>query len=72
MGREGRNGALCRSGLGRGPPRLLRDGEDGAVLAKRRIADSLLGIAELQELVAEHPTADEELVMGIEIDRGLS
>jgi transposase len=45
--------------------------EDGAVLAKRRVADSVVGISELHELVAEHAADEEEIVVGIETDRGL-
>jgi transposase len=45
--------------------------QDGAVLAKRRVADSVGGLRELHELVAEHAEDDEEVVVGIEIDRGL-
>jgi hypothetical protein len=44
---------------------------DGAVLGKRRVPDSVAGIGELHELVAEHAEDDEEVVVGIEIDRGL-
>jgi len=45
--------------------------EDGAVLGKRRVLDSVACIGELHELVAEHAEDDEEVVVGIEIDRGL-
>jgi len=45
--------------------------EDGMVLAKRRVPDSVAGIGELHELIAEHAEKDEEVVVGIEIDRGL-
>ena len=45
--------------------------EDGAVLGKRRVTDSVTGIRELHELVAEHAGEDEPVVVGIEIDRGL-
>jgi Transposase/Transposase IS116/IS110/IS902 family len=45
---------------------------DGEVLAKRRVADSVSGVGELHALVAEHAGQDdEEVVVGIEIDRGL-
>ena len=44
---------------------------DGAVLAKRRVPDSVLGISELHELVGEHAGEDEDIVVGIETDRGL-
>ena len=47
---------------------------DGDLLAKRRIADSLAGVAELHGLIAEHlgETAEpDQVVVGIEKDRGL-
>jgi Transposase/Transposase IS116/IS110/IS902 family len=43
---------------------------DGTVLGKRRVPDSVAGIGELHEMVAEH-SDDDEVVVGIEIDRGL-
>ena len=46
-------------------------GEDGMVLAKRRVDDSVAGIGDLHGLVAEHAGDDEAVVVGIEIDRGL-
>ena len=45
--------------------------EDGMVLGKRRVPDSVAGIGELHGLVAEHAEEDEAVVVGIEIDRGL-
>lgn len=45
--------------------------EDGRVLGKRRVLDSVAGIGELHDLVAEHTEDDEPVVVGIEIDRGL-
>jgi len=45
--------------------------QDGAVLGKRRVPDSVAGIGELHELVAEHAEDDEAVAVGIEIDRGL-
>ena len=45
--------------------------QDGTVLGKRRVADSVAGIGELHELVAEHAEDDEAVAVGIEIDRGL-
>jgi hypothetical protein len=45
--------------------------QDGTVLGKRRIPDSVSGIGELHSLVAEHAEDDEEVAVGIEIDRGL-
>jgi hypothetical protein len=45
--------------------------EDGRILGKRRVPDSVAGIGELHGLVAEHTGGDEAVVVGIEIDRGL-
>jgi transposase len=45
--------------------------EDGQVLGKRRVPDSVAGIGELHDLVAEHAGDEEAIVVGIEIDRGL-
>jgi hypothetical protein len=45
--------------------------EDGRVLAKRRVPDTVAGIGDLHALVAEHGDDDEPVVVGIEIDRGL-
>ncbi len=45
--------------------------EDGTVLAKRRVPDSVVGIGELHALVAEQAKDDDVVVVGIEIDRGL-
>jgi deazaflavin-dependent oxidoreductase (nitroreductase family) len=46
--------------------------EDGRVLGKRRVPDSVVGIGELHALVAEHADDDDdEIVVGIEVDRGL-
>lgn len=45
--------------------------EDGEVLGKRRVPDSVVGIGDLHGLVAEHAGDDEAVVVGIEIDRGL-
>jgi Transposase/Transposase IS116/IS110/IS902 family len=45
--------------------------EDGMVLAKRHVPDSVAGIGELHGFVAEHAVDDEPVVVGIEIDRGL-
>ena len=44
---------------------------DGTVLGRRKVSDSVSGIGELHELVAEHVEGDEPVVVGIEIDRGL-
>jgi transposase len=45
--------------------------EAGGVLGKRRIADGVDGLAELHDLVGTHVEQPEEVVVGIEIDRGL-
>ena len=45
--------------------------EDGTVLGKRRVPDSVAGIGELHTLVAEQADENEAVVVGIEIDRGL-
>ena len=45
--------------------------EDGMVLAKRRVPDSVTGIGDLHGLIAEHAGDGEAVVVGIEIDRGL-
>jgi len=45
--------------------------EDGVVLGKRRVPDSVVGIGALHGLVAEHGDDDQAVVVGIEIDRGL-
>jgi len=45
--------------------------QDGTVLGKRRVPDSVTGIGEIHGLVAEHAADDEPVVVGIEIDRGL-
>jgi hypothetical protein len=47
---------------------------EGAVLARRRIPDSLVGVSELHTLVAEHLGDDDDpqsVIVGIEKDRGL-
>jgi hypothetical protein len=44
---------------------------EGTVLGKRRVPDSVSGIGELHELVSAHAQDDEQVVVGIEIDRGL-
>ena len=45
--------------------------EDGVVLGKRRVPDSVVGIGDLHGLIAEHAGDDEAVVVGIETDRGL-
>jgi hypothetical protein len=47
---------------------------EGAVLARKRIPDSLLGVIELHALVADHLSDDDDandVIVGIEKDRGL-
>ena len=46
-------------------------GESGEVLSRRRVAHSVRGVGELHELVSEFADEDEQVVVGIEIDRGL-
>jgi transposase len=46
-------------------------GQDGSVLATRRIADGLAGVGELHALVAAHAEQPEEVAIGVETDRGL-
>ncbi|MEX2554604.1 MAG: transposase [Actinomycetota bacterium] len=45
--------------------------EPGRVLAKDRIPDGIEGVARLHVIVADHVGDDEELAIGIELDRGL-
>src|ERR1700730_2422616 len=45
--------------------------EQGKVLGKRRVVDGLEGVRRLHELVAEHASEPEQVVVGIETDRGL-
>lgn len=45
--------------------------EDGAVLVSGRVPDTVEGVARLHAMVAEHAESPEEVVVGIEIDRGL-
>jgi transposase len=45
--------------------------EQGKLLGKRRVSEGLEGVRRLHELVAEHAEAPEQVVVGIEIDRGL-
>jgi transposase len=45
--------------------------EDGMVLGKRRVADSVAGIGELHDLVGQYAEVEESVIVGIEIDRGL-
>jgi hypothetical protein len=45
--------------------------EAGEVLGKRRVPDSVEGLGQLHELVGAHAEEPDEVVVGIEIDRGL-
>ena len=45
--------------------------EAGEVLARKRIPDSLVGVRALNELLAEHAEEPDEVIVGIEKDRGL-
>ena len=45
--------------------------ETGTVLARGRIPDGVEGVARLHEMVAEHASDPTDVVVGIELDRGL-
>jgi hypothetical protein len=45
--------------------------EAGAVLVRRRLPEGLAGIRSLHELIADHAEMPDEVVTGIETDRGL-
>jgi hypothetical protein len=45
--------------------------ETGAVVSKKRIPDTLAGMSALHELLAKHADNPEEVLVGIEKDRGL-
>lgn len=45
--------------------------ERGEVLAKERVADGLHGVARLHAVVAEYGDDTDDVIVGIEIDRGL-
>ena len=45
--------------------------EEGKVLGKRRVPDGVEGVRLINELVAAHAEEVGEVVVGIEIDRGL-
>lgn len=45
--------------------------DDGAVLATARVTEGLEGIGRLHALVADHAAGPAEVVVGIELDRGL-
>ncbi len=44
---------------------------DGRVLGRRRVPDGLAGVAEIHALLAEHIEEPSEVVVGVELDRGL-
>src|SRR6266542_1540225 len=44
---------------------------DGKVLAKDRIPEGVQGVAQLHEMVAVHAEEPSDVVVGIELDRGL-
>ena len=44
---------------------------EGQVLGKRRITEGVSGLAELHSLVADHADEPDEVIVGIETDRGL-
>lgn len=45
--------------------------EQGAVLAKGRVPDGVEGVAGLHEIVAAHAEEPDDVLVGIEVDRGL-
>ncbi|MDE3083508.1 MAG: IS110 family transposase [Acidobacteriota bacterium] len=45
--------------------------EAGDVLARKRIPDTLMGVRSLHELLGEHAEEPEDVIVGIEKDRGL-
>ena len=45
--------------------------ESGKRLASRRLPEGLAGISQLHELIAGHADEPEQVVVGIETDRGL-
>ena len=45
--------------------------EAGRALARRRLGEGVAGIGALHALIAEHAAEPEEVVVGIETDRGL-
>jgi hypothetical protein len=67
----GRPGGLCRRGLGRGHHEACLLDQAGAVLGRRRVPDGVAGLAQLHGLVADHASEPTEVVVGIELDRGL-
>ena len=45
--------------------------ESGAILAKRRVGEGLEGVGQLHALLADHAAEPNQVVIGIETDRGL-
>ena len=45
--------------------------ERGTQLAKVRVGEGVEGVARLHETIADHAAEPEEVIVGIEIDRGL-
>jgi hypothetical protein len=45
--------------------------EEGRVLGRRRVAEDIAGLAELHTLIGDHAEEPAEVIVGIEIDRGL-
>ena len=45
--------------------------EEGQVLGKRRITEGVSGLADLHSLVADHAEEPDDVIVGIETDRGL-
>ena len=46
-------------------------GEEGQVLGKRRVAEGVAFLADLHSLVADHAEEPDQVIVGIETDRGL-
>jgi transposase len=63
--------AVRRSGLAERHHDVCLLDPQGAVLAKRRITDGLVGVTELHALLACHAADPKQVVVGIETDRGL-
>jgi hypothetical protein len=45
--------------------------EEGQVLGRARVSEGVDGLGRIHALVADHVEAPEEVVVGIELDRGL-
>ena len=43
----------------------------GAVLGRRGVPDGVAGVAQLHALIADHASEPSQVVVGIELDRGL-